>query len=113
MFKKINRHSGEKSKWHRHLIELEERGFNEPDNLALQVRIADWLAKTGMKGRAITLYWKTAIKFAQNKKLRQALALTKIVQRLASSGISNKGRGPDLMQARRISKIRNFPKFIS
>ncbi len=85
MFGKILRRYGKRNKVERHLRDQEERGFKEPNNLDLQIRIGDLLAKTGMKGRAITVYRKTAISFARRKQFRQALALNTIILRLDPS----------------------------
>ncbi len=85
MFGNIYRQYGKQRKLESDLKNLEERGLREPDNLALQVRIGDLLAKTGMREPAIALYRSTAEKFAQKKQFSQAMALNKIVQRLDPS----------------------------
>ncbi len=85
MFGKIFRRYGKRNKVEHQLRDLEERGFKEPNNLDLQVRIGDFLAKTGMKGRAVTVYRKTAVSFARRKQFRQALALNTIILRLDPS----------------------------
>lgn len=85
MFGNIFRQYGKAKKLESELKSLEERGLKEPDNLSLQVRIGDLLAKAGMRERAIALYRSTAEKFAQKKQFSQAMALNKIVQRLEPS----------------------------
>ncbi len=85
MFDNILRQYGRAKKLESELKTLEERGLKEPDNLSLQVRIGDLLAKVGMRERAIALYRNTAEQFAQKKQFSQAMALNKVVQRLEPS----------------------------
>lgn len=85
MFGRILWRHRKKNKVERHLRDLEERGYKEPNNLELQIRIGDLLAKTGMTGRAVTVYRKTAVSFARRKQFRQALGLNSIILRLDPS----------------------------
>lgn len=85
MLGNILRQYGKQKKLDSDLKNLEERGLREPNNLGLQVRIGDLLAKTGMRERAIALYRSTAEKFAQKNQFSQAMALNKVVQRLDPS----------------------------
>ena len=76
------RHHAEVLQVQSQLAELQKRTQRNPDNLNLQIRIADLFIRLGKKDQAVQIYRQTAEKYAQQNLLRQAIALNKIVLRL-------------------------------
>lgn len=76
------RHHAEDLRVRNQLAELQKRTQKNPDNLNLQIRIADLFIRLGKKDEAVRIYRQTAEKYAQQNFLSQAIALNKIVLRL-------------------------------
>ena len=76
------RHHAEDLRVRNQLAELQKRTQKNPDNLNLQIRIADLFIRLGKKEKALQIYRQTAEKYAQQNLLSQASALNKIVLRL-------------------------------
>jgi len=67
------------------MAELQSRARKNPDNLNLQIRMADLFMKLGKKDDALEVYRQAAEKYAQKDLVRQATAVNKIILRLTLS----------------------------
>ncbi len=81
------RHHAKTLRGQNQLAELQRRAQKNPDNLNLQIRMADLFIKLGKKDEALEVYRQTAEKYAQKSLVRQAIALNRIILRLAPSSI--------------------------
>ncbi len=70
------------------LAELQGRVQKNPDNLNLQIRMADLFIKLGKKDDALEGYRQAAEKYSQKGHVSQAIALNKIILRLDPSQIA-------------------------
>ena len=73
-----------KASWHyeKRFKEVQERALLKPDNLFIQVRLADLLAKLRKKKDAVGVYERVAQQFIQKNLFAHAIALKKIIFRL-------------------------------
>ena len=71
--------------YEKRLKEVQEKALLYPENLFLQVRLADLLAKLKKKQEAIGTYEHAAQQFIQNNLFAHAIALKKIIFRLEPS----------------------------
>jgi len=69
------------------MAELQRRAQKNPNNLNLQIRMADLFIKLGKKHKALEVYRQAAEKYAQKDLVRQATALNKIILRLSPSQV--------------------------
>ena len=81
------RHHAKNLRGQDQLAELQRRAQKNPDNLNLQIRMADLFIKLGKKNEALEVYRQAAEKYTQKSLVRQAIALNKIILRLAPSQI--------------------------
>lgn len=81
------RHHAKTLRGQNQLAELQRRAQKNPDNLNLQIRMADLFIKLGKKDEALEVYRQAAEKYTQKSLVRQAIALNKIILRLAPSQI--------------------------
>ena len=82
------RHHAEVLQVQSQLAELQKRTQRNPDNLNLQIRMADLFIKLGKKDEALEGYRQAAEKYAQKSLVSQAIALNKIILRLDPSQIA-------------------------
>ncbi len=66
----------------RKLQKMREKAARHPENLILQVRVGDLLAKMRMEQEAVEVYEGTAQEFIRRDLLAQAIALKKLILRL-------------------------------
>jgi thioredoxin-like negative regulator of GroEL len=78
------------------MAELRGRAQENPDNLYLQIRMADLFIKLGKKEEALKVYRQAAEKYAQKDFVRQATALNKIILRLSPSQVVVDTGSPEL-----------------
>src|SRR5512134_3347387 len=64
------------------LKRVQERALRHPENLLIQVRLADLLTKLRKKKEAVSLYELAAQQFIQRNLFAHAIALKKIIFRL-------------------------------
>ena len=79
------RHNAKTVRVQNHLAELQKKAKKKPDNLNLQIRMADLFIKLGKKDEALEVYRQAAEKYAQKNLVSQAMALNKIILRLDPS----------------------------
>jgi thioredoxin-like negative regulator of GroEL len=82
------RHHAKNLRVKNQLAELQRRAQKNPDNLNLQIRMADLFIKLGKKDEALEGYRQAAEKYAQKSFVSQAIALNKIILRLDPSQIA-------------------------
>ncbi len=68
--------------YERRLKKVQEKAFLHPENLFLQIRLADLFAKLKKKKEAISVYELAAEQFIQKNLFAHAIALKKIIFRL-------------------------------
>ncbi len=70
-------------KWEKELRELQQKTADEPKNFRLRVRMGDLLEKMGRRDEALESYRLASEEYARNGFLIQAIAVNKLILRLA------------------------------